>query len=327
MATRREIVLGLCGLVSVTALIPRLSLARPAAADLTHISGRAFGTQWQVTLPADLDSRALGTDLGRVLTGINQSMSPFRADSELSRFNLHQDNTSFPVSDPLRIVTSKALEIAQLTDGAFNPGVGPAVHRYGFGPIASGRSGSHTAFALSAEGISKTEPALSLDLCGIAKGYAVDRLSEYLVDQGITTFLIEVGGEVYARGMRPDGSPWRVGIADPVRAGIHSVVSLTDLAMATSGDAINAYEIAGRRYSHTIDPATGEPVRNNVASVSVLAPTALEADALATALLVMGPERGLAFASANRLPALYLLRDNGTLEARRNSFFTEHGKV
>lgn len=327
MATRRDIVLGLCGLVSVTALIPRLSLARPAASGLARISGRAFGTQWQVTLPADLDTRALGTDLGRVLTGINQSMSPFRADSELSRFNRRQETTSFAVSEPLRMVTGKALEIAQLTDGAFNPGVGPAVHRYGFGPIASGRFGPHTAFALSAEGISKTEPALSLDLCGIAKGYAVDRLSEYLVDQDITTFLIEVGGEVYARGKRPDGNPWRVGIADPVRAGIHSVVSLTDLAMATSGDAINAYEIAGRRYSHTIDPATGEPVRNNVASVSVLAPTALEADALATALLVMGPDRGLAFASANRLPALYLLRDNGTLEARRNSFFTELGKA
>lgn len=327
MATRRDIMLGLCGLIGVSALIPSPSFTRPAAAGLARISGHAFGTQWQVSLPEEFDTRALGADLIRVLTGIDQSMSPFRADSELSRFNRQQNTACFAVSGPLQTVVSKALEVAQLTTGAFNPGVGPAVHRYGFGPIASGRSGPHTAFALSAEGIAKTEPALTLDLCGIAKGYAVDRLARHMIDLDVQNFLIEVGGEVYARGMRPDGSPWRVGIADPFRAGVHSVVSLTDLAMATSGDAINAYEIAGRRYSHTIDPATGEPVRNNVASVSVLAPTALEADALATALLVMGPERGLAFASANRLPALYLLRDNGTLEARRNSFFTEHGKV
>ncbi|MCX8997421.1 FAD:protein FMN transferase [Rhizobiaceae bacterium BDR2-2] len=322
MATRREILVGLGGLAGLAALP---SIARSGEADLVRISGRAFGTRWQVTLPRDADARALGADLRHILTGIYRSMSPFRADSELSRFNRHRGTTSFPVSQEFHTVAARALDMARLTDGAFDPGVGPAVHRYGFGPIDSGHAGPYTAFAAGTEGLSKADPALSLDLCGIAKGHAVDRLAGHMGAQGVPCFLIEVGGEVYARGMRPNGVPWRVGIADPAGSGIHSALALRDMAMATSGDAINAYEIAGRRYSHTIDPATGEPVYNRVASVSVLAPTALKADAFATALMVMGPERGLAYASANGLPVLYLLREAGGLRAEANALFIEHG--
>ncbi|MCQ9147148.1 MULTISPECIES: FAD:protein FMN transferase [Brucella/Ochrobactrum group] len=324
MKTRRDILLGLGGLAG---LMSMASFAWADAGDLVRISGRAFGTRWQVTVPADADAGGLGADLRKILAGIDQSMSPFRADSELSQFNHRSSTAPFAVSVPFRTVAGKALEIARLTDGAFDPGVGPDVHRYGFGPIASGQSGPHIAFALGAEGLSKAEPELSLDLCGIAKGYAVDRLAEHLAAQGVLGFLIEVGGEVSARGRRPDGAPWRVGIADPLRTGIHTALPLTDMAMATSGDAINAYEIAGRRYSHTIDPATREPVHNSVASVSVLAPTALEADAFATALLVMGSERGLAFATANRLPVLYLLRQGDGIEARANRLFVDHGRA
>jgi len=322
MATRRGILVGLGGLTAL-AILP--SIARAGGSDLVRISGRAFGTRWQVTLPRDVDARTLGADLRHILTGIDRSMSPFRAESELSRFNRHGDTASFPVSKEFHTVAARALDMARLTDGAFDPGVGPAVHRYGFGPIDSGRSGHYTAFAATAKGLSKADPALSLDLCGIAKGHAVDRLAGHLSTRSVRCFLLEVGGEVYARSMRPDGAPWRVGIADPLRSGVHSALTLTDMAMATSGDAINAYEIAGRRYSHTIDPATGEPVYNSVASVSVLAPTALQADAFATALMVMGPERGLAYASAHALPALYLLREADGLRAEANTLFIEQG--
>ncbi|MEO9340397.1 FAD:protein FMN transferase [Mesorhizobium sp. SB112] len=322
MTTRREIVLGLGGL---TGMMVMPSFA--GIASLTRISGRAFGTRWHVTLPADFDTPTLGINLRQILARIEHSMSPFRADSELSRFNIQPNTACFAISDQLRTVATQALKVAQLTDGAFDPGVGPAVHRYGFGPIASGRPGPYTAFAVSAEGLSKANPALSLDLCGIAKGYAVDLLAEHLNTLCTPGFLIEVGGEVYARGTRPDGSLWRVGIADPLDSGVHSILLLTDMAMATSGDAINAYEIAGRRYSHTIDPATGEPIRNNVASVSVLASTAVEADAFATALLVMGPESGLAYASANGIPVLYLLREASGLQTKANPLFKKYGRV
>lgn len=322
MTTRREMLVGLGGLAGL-AITP--SIARAGTADLIRISGRAFGTRWQVDLPPDVDARALGEDFRQILAGIDRSMSPFRAESELSRFNRHRDAACFPVSQEFHTVATKALEIAKLTDGAFDPGVGPAVHRYGFGPIDSGYPGPYTAFAANDKGLSKADPSLALDLCGIAKGHAVDRLAGHLTAEGVPCFLIEVGGEVRARNMRPDGVRWRVGIADPLRSGIHSALTLTDMAMATSGDAINAYEIAGRRYSHTIDPATGQPVRNSVASVSVLAPTALKADAFATALMVMGPERGLAYASAHGLPVLYLLHEAGGLRAEANALFTEHG--
>jgi thiamine biosynthesis lipoprotein len=235
-------------------------------------------------------------------------MSPFRADSALTRFNASGAGR-LEVDPDLAVVTSEALRMAVLTGGAFDPSVGPDVGRYGFGPIHGMRIGTHAGFDSDGLAISKMDSRLTLDLCGIAKGYALDLMADCIERAGFRDFVAEIGGEVAARGTDVGETPWRIGISDPLGGGgLHTILDIGALALATSGDAVNAYSVGGRRYSHIIDPWTDEPVRNSVASVSVLAATAMTADALATALLVMGPEAGIVFASARGIPVLYLLR-------------------
>lgn len=293
--------------------------------DSVRISGRAFGTSWQVRLRGDGDLEALGRELVAALERVDRSMSPFRADSALIRFNA--SGTGRHEVDPdLAVVTTEALRMAVLTDGAFDPSVGPDVGRYGFGPIHGTRFGTYVGFNGDGRTIAKLDNRLTLDLCGIAKGYALDLMGDCIEEAGYRDFVAELGGEVVARGTDFGGMPWRIGIADPLGSGgLHAVVEIGELALATSGDAVNAYSVAGRRYSHIIDPRTDEPVQNSVASVSVLADTAMAADALATALMVMGPEAGVAFAATRGIPALYLLRTpDGRLDEVASPSYAHH---
>jgi thiamine biosynthesis lipoprotein len=287
-----------------------------------RLSGRAYGTTWQATLRSGSNLDALARDLAADLARVDLAMSPFRPDSALTRFNRagvgpHKTDPDFVA------VTVEALRIAALTHGAFDPSVGPDVGRYGFGPIGGQRAGSFGGFAADGTTISKADPRLTLDLCGIAKGFALDLMVARIAAAGHTDFLVELGGEVVAMGVDATGSPWRVGIADP-RGGLHTVIDAKGLAVATSGDAINAYQVGGRRYSHIIDPATDEPVVNEVASVTVLGASAMTADALATALMVMGPTEGIAFADRHALPVLYLLRTPDGLGERASRSFDAH---
>ncbi|MCO5093574.1 FAD:protein FMN transferase [Bosea sp. (in: a-proteobacteria)] len=309
--TRRNVVIG-CG---------ALALALPAEAQAGAVlSGRAFGGSWRVVLADGGRAEAAARETAAALEAIDAAMSPFRPDSELARFNRSAGTGWQEVSPAFAGVTAEALRIAGLSGGAFDPSIGPVVARYGFGPITGVRAGDYRGLAVRGEAIRKDEARLSLDLCGIAKGHALDAVRARLAGIGVGDVLIEIGGEVLARGTGPDGRGWRIGIADPVAGGVLARVSGEGLAFATSGDAINAYEVAGRRYSHIIDPRTSEPVRNAVASVTVAAPTGAMADALATALVVLGPERGLKLADALGVGAFFLLRTDGAA-ARSNPRF------
>lgn len=304
--TRRSAVFGL-------AAIAGLGPLKAFAADRVRLSGRAFGTTWHV-LARDLAApEALAPRIGALLDDIDAQMSPFRPGSALTRFNTTAPRVA--VSGDFAEVAQAALDMARISHGAFDPTVGPAVARYGFGPIR-GRAGDWRQIAC-ADGHLLRRGSVTLDLCGIAKGFAVDRLAE-LVSTQTSDFIVEIGGEIRTQG------DWSVGIADPDKGGVHSRIRLGSGAVATSGDAVNHYDIGGHRYSHTIDPATGEPVANNIASVSVIAESAMHADALATALLVMGEERGLAFANEQGVGALYLIRDRGLLRASANTAFKSH---
>lgn len=300
-----------------------LASALPAlGGEATLILGRAFGTSWQVRLRDDGVPDDLATELGAVLARVDQAMSPFRTDSEISRFNRaaagrHEAGADFAV------VTAEALRIARLTAGAFDPRVGPAVGRYGFGPIQGPRAERSGGIEVERNAIAKTEPLLTLDLCGIAKGYALDLMADRITGAGHRDFVVELGGEVLARGSDVDGATWRIGISDP-GGGLHTVIDSGGLAVATSGDAVNAYEIAGRRYSHIIDPRTDEPVVNGVASATVLAPNAMTADGLATAMMVMGPAEGVGLADSLGLPVLYLVRASGGLREVASRAFDSH---
>ena len=310
----------------------------------TRLSGRTMGTTYHVTVvhgPFDRP-RGLEDRIDHRLEEINQRFSTYRPDSEINRFNRWPAGEKpFKATDEFYRLLETAARIHRLSDGAWDGTVRPLVDLWGFGPApATGKV--PTAEAIAAQRakvgfgqirlgpgrtIAKARDDLTLDLASIAKGYGVDALAALVRAAGYRDFLVEIGGEVFAAGHRPDGRAWQVGIntprADAPADAVYRVVALADRAMATSGDYRNFFEAGGRRYAHIIDPRTGWPVGNGVVSVSVTAPDCTLADGLATAVMVMGATRGLAL--IERLPgveALILIAEDGRrIQAHSSSAF------
>jgi len=288
-----------------------------AACHLQHevpIAGETMGTTYHIKVVTGYlsDSAGLKRKIDRRLQEINRSMSTYDSRSEISRFNAIRTSTEqMCASEDFADVMRAAEKVYRLTGGAWDGTVKPLVNLWGFGHVAIKREVppkkeidrllaevGFDRIELSKDGcLRKKKTPLYLDLNSIAKGYAVDRVAALIKNSGIDNFVVEIGGEVYASGSRPDGKPWRVGINLPeIEASlteIYRVVNLRNRAMATSGDYRNFFEINGRRYSHVLDPHTGYPVSNSVVSVSVIADNCTLADGLATALMVIGPEKGL----------------------------------
>ncbi|MBL0935470.1 MAG: FAD:protein FMN transferase [Rhizobiaceae bacterium] len=283
-----------------------------AGRNVLTLEGPAFGASWRLAAAGIHDARGLRRQIGTVIAEVDAAMSPFRPDSELSRFNGAATTDWLPVSPATQAVVAEALRAARLTGDAFNPTVGPLVGRYGFGPIREGYAGRSDELELTEAGIRKARAELSLDLCGIAKGYALDRLADTCAAWNLTDFMIELGGEVLARGQHPGGRAWQIGVEAPTGEGgsIRHVVAVQGAALATSGDAVNGYIHRGLRYSHIIEPG-GRPAGSVLASVTVAAATAMTADALATALYAMGPHAGPRFAAESGIEALFLMHDGG----------------
>lgn len=313
-------------MLALAALLLAGCQRQPQAVEL---SGATMGTSWHVTyLPAanGVAPAAVQAGLEELLVAINDSMSTWQPDSEISRFNRSSPGDWVPVSAAFAEVVAEALAIGELTGGAYDVTVGPLVELWGFGP-ARPRIDVPSAAAIRErqqqvgqqfleldleQGRMRRLREVELDLSSIAKGYAVDRLAEALQGQQITDFLVEVGGEMRLSGLSPRGDAWRVAVERP-QPGARSValgIALTDAALATSGDYRNYFEADGRRYSHSIDPRSGRPVAHDLVSVTVIAADCMRADAWATALIVLGAERALALAEAQGL-AVYLLRRDG----------------
>ncbi len=273
------------------------------------------------------------------LNEINRRMSLYLPDSELSQLNGHGSDSPFPVSSDLFCVFQRAAQVAEESGGAFDVTVGPAVEAYGFGPgvfrvdVPSGDELDRLRARIGYQKIeldpvsrtvSKARPDVACDLSGIAKGYAVDCLSEVLDKAGIHEYMIEIGGEVRAKGSNASGSPWRIAIERPVEQGraLQRVIELADRSVATSGDYCVFYMRDGRRISHTIDPRTCRPIEHGLASVTVIHQDCMSADAWATALMVLGPHEGHALAEQKGLSALFLLRqdDNRLIEKSTGEF-------
>ncbi|HVS16696.1 MAG TPA: FAD:protein FMN transferase [Thermoanaerobaculia bacterium] len=286
-----------------------------------------MGTWYRVKLiterPLGVEHRGTLDTLIRLrLDTVDREMSTYRADSLVSRFNRSRPGEATSLGAATADVLKLALRVSEETDGAFDVTVAPLVDAWGFGPDGPHRplTAEEVApllervgwrlLALDGGELSKRTPGVEIDLSAIAKGYAVDLVLESVARYGQGA-MVEVGGEIRVTGLNRERRPWRLAIEAPTpeRRGIQRVVEATDVAIATSGDYRNFYEEAGRRYSHTIDPATGAPVTHRGASVSVLHEECALADAYATALLVMGPERGLAWARERNLPILYLVYD------------------
>lgn len=298
-----------------------LASALPATASAARLlQGPAFGSSWKLVAGMDGETAAqLTADIEAIISSVDGGMSPFRADSELSRFNRAPDTDWQPMSAETCGVVAEGLRVAAMTGDAFNPTVGPLVGRYGFGPITTGLPGKSAEISVRDGAIRKERPALSLDLCGIAKGHALDGIAQACVAHGVTDCLVELGGEVFAGGRHPEGRAWQVGIEGP--QGFQDVVALDGIFLATSGVAVNAYTHNGKRYAHIVDPASGRPAASTLFSVTVAHARAATADALATALFAMGPERGVDVAAGSGIEALFVMRDatetaTGGFEAR-----------
>jgi thiamine biosynthesis lipoprotein len=285
---------------------------------------------------SDLD-REIRSDLER----INALMSTWDRDSELSRFNRYQKTDAFRLSRETFEVLQWSQKIGNLSGGALDVTVAPLLDAWGFGPGGRRDHVPHDAeiarlrqavglhlFELDATTLSvrKKQPGVRFELSAVAPGYAVDRLSMRLADRNIKDFLIDVGGELRAQGHNERDVPWQVAIERPDAGGAigQRFVSLLNLSMTTSGDYRNFYEVDGVRFSHILDPRTGRPISSQLASVTVIDELAVRADAFATALMVLGPDAGMALAERLNLAALFLVREaeGGFLERTSSRFDT-----
>jgi thiamine biosynthesis lipoprotein len=305
--TRRGFIAGTGAMLAT----PVLAGARGAVA----IEGPAFGASFRAVLPAWTDVERAAATIEAVIASVDRSMSPFRPESEIARFNGSNDDAWMPLSRDAGRTVAESVRIWRLTAGAFDPTVGGLVGRFGFGPIRHDAGGSPEDLELAPGAIRKKDSRVTLDLCGIAKGHALDRICEALAADGLDDLFVELGGEIRARGRHPSGRTWQAGIERPLPGPreIGWVMAMEGEALATSGDLVNAYEHRGRRYCHIIDPGRRRPASGDLASVSVFAECAATADALATALFAMGQRRGVEFADAHALPALFLMRDGSGL--------------
>lgn len=308
-----------------------------------HFSDATMGTSFVVKapfLPNPSHSKELEVQIKNLLDSLDGQMSTYQATSELSQINNNHSKEWLEVSTSLYEVFKQAQNIAVMSQGAFDITVGHLVKLWGFGTkpmLFAPPSEDKIVAALSRTGfeylslnhnkktIRKKLAGLNLDLSAIAKGYAVDQVGLLLESYGIVDYLVEIGGEIRLRGKNIHHQPWRIAIEKPATEQrlIHKVLALTDISLATSGDYRNFFEIDGARFSHTIDPRTGKPITHQLASVTILSDTTMKADALATALMVMGPERALKVADEEKIAAFFLIKtEDGFAEKASSEFIS-----
>jgi thiamine biosynthesis lipoprotein len=301
------------------------ALAQPPETKVEITGSTMGGIPYKAVVVCDPDedeAAALKSAVVESLDRVNELMSTYQPDSDVSRFNRSESTDWFEVDADTATVVARAIEISQQTDGAFDITVGPAVNAWKFGPDKSKfkpPSDEQVAQLQQMVGyqrlsvrdtppaLKKTIPGIQIDLSAIAKGYAVDRVGQSIGDLNYDRYMVEVGGEVVTVGQRANGGPWIVGVEQPDEATQQmklQKVELEDQAVATSGDYRNFHEFDGRRYSHTIDPKTCRPVTHSLSVASIIAPDCMTADALATAAMVMDSVTAHQFAKENGIALL-----------------------
>jgi thiamine biosynthesis lipoprotein len=272
-----------------------------------NIRGVVFGTYYSVSYYCD-KGEDFAEAIDSIFNVVNQSMSYYIPNSTISRINRNEINQA---DEHFLTVLNRSLEIAEQTGGAFDPTISPLVNAWGFGfedrqsmtPAiidSLKRIVGYQKVSIAGDRVIKAIPEIQFDFNAIAKGYASDIAGQLLESKGIETYMVEIGGDLIARGLKPDGTPWRIGLERPAKdmfAGQdwEYMVEMHNRAVATSGSTRKYYEEGGKRFSHTIDPFTGRPVTHNLLSVSVFAYDCITADAYATAFMVMGLERSKEF--------------------------------
>ena len=266
-----------------------------------HNEGTIFGTLYHAKYLYDKDLKA---DIEASLQKVDASLSMFNPQSTISRFNRGETDEA---DEMLGEVLSLSFSVNKATGGAFDPTVAPLVNAWGFG-FKNGQLPDSTqvdsllaliglsSIHLQDGKLTKDNPLSILDFSAIAKGYGVDKAAQVLRDNGIRNFMVEIGGEVVTEGVNEKGQPWRIGINKPdddstsTNTELQDIISLSGKAIATSGNYRNFYINNGRKIAHTINPRTGYPAQQDILSSTVMAPTCAEADAFATAFMVLGME-------------------------------------
>lgn len=315
----------------------------------TSLAGKTMGTTYHITLVgaaegintalSEEQSHHLADSIDKQLQRINQLMSTYIPDSEISRFNRSPSNQWFSISPETLQVVRYGLALSAMSQGMFDITVSPLIELWGFGSngatafpstqaIEAARSmvgWQHLLIDDTHSRIKKSQP-LTIDLSAIAKGYGVDIIAELLNEQGITNYLVEIGGEIRVSGVNAEKQSWRIGIETPAvfQQGAQQIIALNNVAVATSGDYRNFFEKDGVRYSHTIDPTTGRPVIHDIASITVIAQTAMEADGLATMFMALGEQDALRLAETLSVPIYILRYDNDVFSESFSSGFAQY---
>ncbi|KZN61011.1 hypothetical protein N473_23535 [Pseudoalteromonas luteoviolacea CPMOR-1] len=305
-----------------------------------EINGKTMGTTYNIKVfpgPVSLEAQRFKQEVDEALVAVNQSMSTYIPDSEINRFNRLEANIVMPISGDFRAVIAESIRLGESTK-TLDVTMGPLIDLWGFGPDkrptkrpsqsdidAMQANIGVNKLTLTDEGLAKSLPHLELSFSATAKGYGIDKVAKLIEKKGLSNYMVEIGGELRISGNKPDGSPWRIAIEKPdAPAGqrqIHRVVEPGNNAIATSGDYRIFYEMDGEVFTHLIDPGTGRPVRHDLVSVTVLHPSAMTADGLATALTVMGTQRARAYAEEHNLPVYLISKTDAGLETFSSTAF------
>ncbi|MDP2571128.1 FAD:protein FMN transferase [Vibrio penaeicida] len=327
-------------LVVLTSLLFLAGCSQPK--EQIHLSGPTMGTTYNIKYievdgaPASAD---IQKEVDKLLELVNDQMSTYRKDSELSRFNQYKGNEAFEVSAETAIVVKEAIRLNELTRGALDVTVGPLVNLWGFGPEArpevvpsdeelSARKAMTGISHLSATSttLTKTLPELYVDLSTIAKGWGVDVVANYVESLGIHNYMVEIGGEIRLKGVNQSEEAWRIAIEKPstTERAIQEIIEPGDMAIATSGDYRNYFEKDGIRYSHIINPQSGKPIDHKVVSVTVLHPSSMTADGLSTGIMVLGEDAGLEIANENDLAVMIIVKTEQGFEEIYSDAFKKY---
>ncbi|THA00147.1 FAD:protein FMN transferase [Rodentibacter pneumotropicus] len=314
--------------------------------EVISLSGKTMGTTYHVKY---IDDGSVSENLQNtheqieyILKDVNAKMSTYIKDSELSRFNQNtQVNTPIEISADFAKVLAEAIQLHQVTEGALDVTVGPVVNLWGFGPEkrperqpTAEQLAERQAWVgldkitLDMSGnvptLSKSVPQVYIDLSSIAKGFGVDQVAEKLEQLNAQNYMVEIGGEIRAKGKNAEGKPWQIAIEKPNMTGeraVENVIGLNNMAMATSGDYRIYFEENGKRFAHEIDPKTGYPIQHHLASITVFSPTTMTADGLSTGLFVLGEEKALEVAEKNDLAIYLIIKTANGFETKISSAF------
>ncbi|BCL70842.1 FAD:protein FMN transferase [Vibrio nigripulchritudo] len=327
-------------LVALTSLLALVGCTQPK--EQIHLSGPTMGTTYNIKYIEVEGAPASGdiqVEVDRLLELVNDQMSTYRKDSELSRFNQYKGSDAFEVSPETAIVVKEAIRLNQLTRGALDVTVGPLVNLWGFGPEArpevipsdeelnarKAMTGIQH-LSVTSSTLTKTLPDLYVDLSTIAKGWGVDVVANYIESLGINNYMVEIGGEIRLKGVNQEEVPWRIAIEKPstTERAIQEIIEPGNMAIATSGDYRNYFEKDGVRYSHIINPQTGKPISHKVVSVTVLHPSSMTADGLSTGIMVLGEEAGLEIANENNLAVMIIVKTEQGFEEIYSDTFKQY---